>query len=94
MWSTKLYALSRLRECANRLHAPDLSNAFSFWSGVWRQLKHAQLASQFADGNAKYSVLEERISNVTRELELVVVERNALREKVSMLTLEHRLGVF
>lgn len=32
MWSAKVYSMGRLRECANRLRAPGLGHAFTFWA--------------------------------------------------------------
>ena len=34
----KAYSLARLREVGNRLHAPELSHAFSFWAAETREL--------------------------------------------------------
>ena len=31
LWAAKTYAMSRLREVANRLHSPELSIAFACW---------------------------------------------------------------
>ena len=34
LWSARTYAFKRLREAANRLRSPELSDAFLFWSSV------------------------------------------------------------
>jgi len=34
LWSARTFAFKRLREAANRLRSPDLSDAFLFWSSI------------------------------------------------------------
>ena len=46
MWSAKRWSKDKLRECANRLHAPEASKAFIFWYGDWRETLRSHQVSQ------------------------------------------------
>ena len=39
LWSAKTYAMGRLRECGNKLHAPGLTTAFWIWADMWAERK-------------------------------------------------------
>jgi len=84
-WEAKAYALSRLRECGNKLHTPELSVAFGVWSEWWRALKLSQLESQYSAGNDAYAALQAELATSRRELEEVSRDRQAMRDKVTEL---------
>ena len=52
MWSAKSYAMTRLRQCANRLHSPKLSDAFGEWVGGWKEARAEQIRAEFAQSSA------------------------------------------
>ena len=46
LWSAKTYARDKLRECANRLHAPELANTYRRWESDWRkEMAGAEIAA-------------------------------------------------
>jgi len=48
-WSSKTYAMARLRECGNRLHAPEKTRVFVQWKDEWRaEMNAAELAALVA----------------------------------------------
>ena len=45
LWEAKTYAMGRLRDVGNRFKAPELANAFGFWSGMCAEIRRsAQMA--------------------------------------------------
>ena len=92
MWEAKHYAIFRLREVANHLRAPELSNAFMGWVLHW----HAVLeAKAMADARAKAGLLSSQgsamdslqaeLQQVRKELATVSSERMELRARVASL---------
>ena len=68
LWTAKTYAMNRLRECGNRLHAPELSNAFGHWS--WYVLERAsQMEARRAE--ARQAELASSHANLAAELAAV-----------------------
>jgi len=85
LWSAKTYAMGRLREVGNKLHAPEMTGAFGGWVNVWRVTKEAQMAAEFGASNERYVELEAEVAKVKAEMIAVAEERNALRERVTQL---------
>jgi hypothetical protein len=93
LWSAKVYAKQRLRECANRLKSPDLANAYELWVRRW---EHAKWQRAMADEKKQHAALEHEKRELDASLVLVRQEyeqklayaeeqRIALLEKVAAL---------
>ena len=92
MWQAKTYAMQRLRECGNRLKAPELSLAFTFWVRLAQARRENKLAKEGASRMDKVNSqaqrmaqLEGQVKALTQEISTVNSERQALREKVALL---------
>ena len=66
LWSAKTYAMGRLREVGNKLHAPEMTGAFGGWVNVWRVTKEAQMAAEFGASNERYVELEAEVRSYRR----------------------------
>ena len=58
LWEAKTFAMGRLQQCANRLKAPTLANAFNFWSSETERMRKA----------AEWERLEAQASSVEAQL--------------------------
>ena len=84
-WSSKTYAMARLRECGNRLHTPGLALAFESWATWWADLKRTQLEEQLGSGQSAYEALQAQLVSMKATLEEVIADRQALRNRVTEL---------
>ena len=75
MWEAKTYAMSRLRQAAGRLHAPEKANAFAFWQEDWREEMRVQLEAaaetsgkELREAKKKAKALEEELAQIRSDL--------------------------
>ena len=92
LWSAKTYALSRLRQVANKLKSPELYDAFSFWYADAMDEKRARLANEnqtsaekLANATKHQAQMERQIEELRAELEQVAKERDSLAGGLSSL---------
>ena len=90
VWQAKVYAMARLRECANRLKSPDLLLAFEFWVA---ETERAKLDAEREDSRKKLMLTEARLSHSHHEIgqlklihEAHADEIRALKERLSATT--------
>jgi hypothetical protein len=80
MWQAKTHAMGRLREVANRLHAPEKSMAFSHWFKDWQAAKEAALK---AESRKKGKQLNEQTALIA-SLQAELHEARAVLQKAGL----------
>jgi hypothetical protein len=91
-WSSKTYAMARLRECGNRLHAPEKTRVFVQWKDEWRaEMNAAELAAlvaQAAGLDQERTSLGDELREARAELatarELFVEENRLALERLTI----------
>ena len=76
MWEARCYALGKLRQVANKLKAPEVTNAFNLW---WEDLDMTKRSAAFTAQQRDRARLEFEISeskNEVGELKMVVLARD------------------
>ena len=77
-WSTKSYALQRLREVAGRLRSPERAKAFSFWKGDWEETQKEALLrgvkQREAELEEERNELQAKLDNLAKASERRVKE--------------------
>ena len=94
MWEAKMYTMAQLRQVANRLHAPEKSNAFHHWLVDWqedlRQKKLAAMRQRETALEGSAAQLEEELRTVRAEYE----EKLRKAEEAKHIALERQLVQF
>ena len=82
MWAAKTYAMERLRECANRLKAPELAQAYSHWNHRWHATVRARMKAEadkeialLTEEGRRAAYLEEELAKAKAQVEEVLKER-------------------
>ena len=71
LWEAKTYSINRLRQCANKLKSPALSDAFVFWAALASDVK----------AEAEYMALAQRAAGLDDEKESMATELERLRQE-------------
>ena len=70
MWSGKTYAMGKLREVANKLHAPELAIAFDLWSET--HLEEKQQAEFMVSQRTHPDILNSSQVSIGRACQMVI----------------------
>lgn len=92
LWEARSYALSRLIEVGNRLRAPELSGAWTFWQGASAAAKAEGERARLEREANSFEAQLRRARYEAGQLELIRVahddEVNALRDRVTEMSEE------
>jgi hypothetical protein len=86
-YQRKTYAMARLRECANRLRRPELSQAFGVWVGVWEAVLHKR---EIKAARAREAEIQGEAGSLVEEVERLK-EQLAAAEEDKAKALERQL---
>lgn len=85
MYEARVYAKKRLRECAQRLKAPEVAEAFGYWLRAYentlriREVRAAEERAREALGNSES--LQEEVERLKRELDAAKDEKEKALER-------------